>query len=134
MGLAVKVGTITREDPVLRFSKTGKAYCKFSIKEVKPYGADESFEGQFYQVTCFGTLAEHIANCLKGDRVFVYGEASIENYTKKDGTPGSSKVIKANYAGPEITFCGADIHRSTRESRGLPPRPPTQYETEEEPF
>ena len=34
--LVAKIGNIVREDPILRFSKAGKPFAKFSL-QVKPY-------------------------------------------------------------------------------------------------
>jgi single-strand DNA-binding protein len=133
--LVAKIGTVAKEAPVLRFSKgKGTPYVKFSIA-VKPYVPKDQPQPEttYYDVTAFKSLAEHIAECVdKGDRIGVIGTGSVREYDKKDGTKGTSKEILADFVGPDLRFCGADIHRSTRESRGLPPRP--QYAPGEEEF
>lgn len=105
MALVAKVGNIVKEDPVLRFSKDGKPITKFSI-QVKPYVKDgPPPETVYYEVTCFGSLAEHVAECMKkGYRVIVSGEGKVETWTGKDGQEKSKKVIVANEIGPDLRF------------------------------
>ena len=130
--LVAKIGTVTKERPVLRFS-TGKGtpFVKFSIKEAKPFPLPDGWEASYYNVTAFNTLAEHIAQCLdKGDRVGVIGIGEVQKWTdKKTGEERTAKGIIARFVGSDLTFCGADIHR---EGGAAAPSPLDQYS--EEPF
>ena len=135
MPLAAKIGTITKGKPTLQHSKgKGTPFVKVGIKEVKPYGADESWEARFYNVTAFGDMAERICRDFdKGDRVLVIGQGERREYTKNDGTPGISNDIAADGFGPDVRFCGVDIHR---ERKTAPPAraPEPEYAEGEEPF
>ena len=136
--LVAKVGSIVRQDPELRFSAAGKPFAKFSLS-VKPYVPkdQEQPEPTFYDVTCFGTLAEHVAECLhKGNRVIVLGTGKVETWDDKTtGEKRSKKVILADAVGPDIRFVGMDLHgeRPKPVTAPLPLEPP-EYDDGEEPF
>lgn len=110
-----KVGTISgKKGPELRFSDKGTPYCKFSIR-VKPYVPKDQPQPEptYYDVTCFKSLAEHVARDLqKGDRVGVFGLGRLETWTGQDGQQRSKKVIVADFVGPDLRFSGVDVHRS----------------------
>jgi len=128
-----KTGTIVKEDPVLRYSQKGTAWTRFSIK-VKPRKTEENPnpEDQYYVVSAFKTLAEHICQCFKkGDRVLVAGLGSVES-REYNGRTYTDKKIAAEAVGAEVTFCGVDIHRG--KARSVPAAPSTQYSPGEEPF
>lgn len=113
MALTAKIGTITKEKPQLQHSKgKGTPFVRFGVKEAKPYGADENWEARFYNVTAFGDMAERICRDFdRGDRVLVIGNGERREYDKSDGTKGVSNDITAEGFGPDVRFCGVDIHR-----------------------
>lgn len=135
-----KTGTIVKEDPVLRFSDKGTAWTRFSIK-VKPRKTDENPnpEDQFYVVSAFKTLAEHVCQCFtRGDRVLVAGLGSVKS-REYNGQTYTDKVIVADAIGAEVTFCGVDIHRSKTDAQPPAPQPDPrgnaqQYDAGDEPF
>lgn len=135
MSTVAKIGTITKAKPQVQTSKNGQTkFTKFGIKEVKPYGATEGWEARFYNVTAFGEMAERICRDFdKGDRVLVIGEGERREYTKNDGSPGVSNDITADGFGPDVRFCGVDIHRQAREQPAQPAAGPV-YAQDEEPF
>ncbi|MGA2307376.1 MAG: single-stranded DNA-binding protein [Acidimicrobiales bacterium] len=111
-----KVGNVTR-DPELRFGKSGIAFTTFGLAH-KPYvGRDEPEpEVVFYEVVCFHTLAEHVAeSILKGDRVVVVGRGELEHWTGKDGVERLTKKILADGCGPDLRFTAAEIQRAQRQ-------------------
>lgn len=134
MALAAKIGTITKGKPTLQKSKDGRtSFVKVGIKEVKPYGADDTWVARFYNVTAFGEMAERICRDFdKGDRVLVIGQGERREYTKSDGTPGVSNEITADGFGPDVRFCGVDIHRKA--SAAQPARQEPEYAEGEEEF
>lgn len=137
MARTAKIGTITKGKPQLQTAKNGQTkFAKFGIKEVKPYGAPDDWEARFYNVTVFGQMAERVCRDFdKGDRVLVIGEGKRREYPKSDGTTGVSNDITADGFGPDVRFCGVDIHRESRETRQARPAPqPVQYAKDEEPF
>jgi len=80
--LVGRVGNVTN-DPELRFSQSGTPLAKFGLawRPYAPKGEPEA-ETVFYEVVSFGSLAEHIAECLhKGDRVCVVGKDELNRWT-----------------------------------------------------
>ncbi len=113
----VKVGNLTR-DPELRFGEKGTAFTSFGLAVNKPKVPGDwrgEKETTFYDVVCFGTLAEHTAECLtKGARVIVTGRPEVETYTAKDGTQKERKRILADALGPELRWDTVIVQRVTR--------------------
>lgn len=123
-----KVGNLTR-DPELRYSAAGKPWTAFAIA-VRPYvpkGEPEP-ETTFYEVTAFGSLAGHVAECLtKGDRVVVVGRGSLEHWTGKDGVEHHSKKILADAVGPDLRFASVQLARTERHE---PAQAATEHDSE----
>ena len=134
-----KVGTIVKEEPTLRFSKSGKPFVKFSL-QVKPYvpRGEPQPEAIYYEVTAFGSLAEHIAQSRhKGDRVVVVGTGKLDRWTGNDGQERTTKTILADGVGPDERFVLATIHEPEAATRPVAaPRQAAQpeYAEDEEPF
>jgi single-strand DNA-binding protein len=58
-------------------------------------------------VVCFDEQADMVSQSLqKGDRVVVTGRLALENYQKKDGTPGSSLRLVADEVGKSLRWSG----------------------------
>jgi single-strand DNA-binding protein len=94
------------DDPLLRFSATGKAWVTFRLA-VKPYlaGATEQPEPVYYSVVCFGTLAEHVCEtCHKGSRVVVSGRLEEDSWTGRDGVERVTEKIIADGIGLDLRF------------------------------
>ena len=112
-----KIGNLTR-DPELSYSEKGTAYSRFGLA-FTPYtgkGAPKA-EPVFYDVVCFGSLAENVSESLrKGDRVVVTGKSETEEYEAKDGTKRTQKKIFADGCGPDLRFATATIAKTKRES------------------
>lgn len=111
-----KVGSIVKERPTLRFSPNGKAWTKFSISvQPRPPKDGPKPEKVFYDVTAFGTLAEHFCECFdKGDRIFAAGRAQLEHWTSNTGEARTTKKIIAEAGGADVTFAGVDVHRGSK--------------------
>ena len=119
-----RVGNLTK-DPDLRVGKTGTLYTSFGLAVNTPKVAGQ-WKGQqrtdFYDVVCFGTLAQHAAASLsKGVRVVVCGRSEVEHYTADDGTQRERKRIVAEALGPDLRWATATIHKT-------PSRPATSEE------
>lgn len=107
----VKIGTIVKEDPSLRFSKAGRPFTKFSL-QVKPYvpKGQPAAEAVYYEVTCFGSTAENVAESMrKGYRVIVIGTGKLETWTGNDGNERTTKTILADEIGPSLRFVTATL-------------------------
>lgn len=135
MPLVAKIGNVVKEDPMLRFGKNGKPFAKFSL-QVKPYAPKDEPQPEtvYYEVTAFGSLAEHVAQCVvKGNRVVVVGNGKIETWG--DNNEHSKKVILADGVGHDLRFITAAPYQSTEPTPQAPTlKPEPVYETEEEPF
>jgi single-strand DNA-binding protein len=82
------VGNMTRS-PDLRYTGNGGAVVSFGVAvsegKDKPAG--------FYDVTCFGQLAEHVAESAdRGTRVVVFGRLNYQSWEDKNGGGKRSKV------------------------------------------
>ena len=133
-GRVTRVGNLTR-DPELRFAASGVPYARFGLAVERPKVAGD-WAGErvteFYETTCFKSLAENVAECLrKGDRVIVEGDASLEFYTGKDGGEHEQKVILANAVGAELRFATVEVHKVQRKATTRATAP---VEDDEEPF
>ncbi|MGA8725438.1 MAG: single-stranded DNA-binding protein [Acidimicrobiales bacterium] len=112
-----KIGNLTR-DPMLRFGKdSGKPFASFGLAVNEPkvpgdWAGDQRTD--FYEVTCFGSLAEHVAESLtKGTRVVVTGRPELEHFAADDGTQRERKRILANGLGPDLRWAVADVRRTS---------------------
>lgn len=95
------IGNVGR-DPETRFTPSGKQILSFSVacnRQGPPAidGGERERITEWFNVTCFGKLAEVYANIVaKGNRVYVEGRLQSRKYTRNDGTPGFSMDVIAN--------------------------------------
>jgi single-strand DNA-binding protein len=112
-----KVGNLTR-DPELRYSASGTAVCSTGLAVERPktpgdWAGERTVE--FYELTVFGSLCEHVAECLhKGTRVVVVGAAEVETWMDKEGKERTTKRIIANAIGPDLRWARATVERVER--------------------
>lgn len=126
-----RVGNITR-DPELRYSAKGVAFATFGLA-VTPWApkGEPKPDTEFYDVTCFASLAEAVAECMvKGDRVAVVGNAQDETWAGRDGVSRTTHKIVADAVGPDLRFVTATINRTQR----VRPQPAPNPEYDDEPF
>jgi single-strand DNA-binding protein len=115
-----KSGNLTR-DPDLHFSYKNTAYCRFGLAVERPKEPG-NWAGElvpdFCEVTCFGTLAEHVAQSLaKGARAVVVGRAELEHWTDDDGKPRTTKRILADGCGPDLRWATAVVTKVKPKTR-----------------
>lgn len=99
------VGTIAN-DPELRFSASGTPWVKFRLS-VKPYtkGVDVQPAAVYYDVVCFNSLAEHVAEVLsQGDRVSVVGKLEDDSWVGRDGQIRPNQKLVADGIGADLRF------------------------------
>ncbi len=120
------VGNLTA-DPELRFSNAGKPFLRGRIS-VKPFvpGAAEQPPTEFYDLVCFGTLAENVAeSCRKGSRIVVAGNLEYETWTGRDGEEHTTVKVVADAIGPDLRFTGQrSIRRHAVDRPSLTPPSP----------
>jgi single stranded DNA-binding protein len=108
------VGNLT-DDPILQFGKSGTAWMRARIS-VQPYvkGQAEKPEPEFFDLVCFGTLAENVCEVArKGDRLVVRGRLESETWTGRDGMERTSQKIVCDGIGLDLRFAGSGATRST---------------------
>lgn len=113
------VGNLS-SDPELRFSASGVAYLRARIA-VRPYRAkgEPPTEPVFYDLTCFGSLAENVAEAgRKGDRLTVAGRIEHSTWTDAAGEEHEQTGIVAESIGFDMRFATVEI---TRPQRSSPP-------------
>jgi single-strand DNA-binding protein len=67
----------------------------FSVAVRQPKRQGEDPPAYWVKVEVWGKTAEYAANYLKkGDSVFCAGTVTMEEFTKRDGTPGFANVLK----------------------------------------
>jgi single stranded DNA-binding protein len=114
--------TITAEgnlvaEPDLRFAKTtGQAVCNLRIavstRRKNIDGEYEDTPAVFFDATCWGALAEHVAELHKGDRVLVHGTTYDEEWTDREGGTRVRHVIQVSAAGASLRYTTVTVHRA----------------------
>jgi single-strand DNA-binding protein len=115
------VGNLT-DDPELRFSIAGKPFLRGRIS-VKPFvpGATQQSPTEFYDLVCFGTLAENVAeSCHKGSRIVVAGNLEHETWTGRDGEEHTTVKVVADAIGPDLRFTAATVNQAIRRGPAQP--------------
>ena len=116
--VASLTGNMTRE-PSLKFLNGGQAVADFglAINSRRKDASGEWVDGdpQFFDVTCFGTLAENVAESLtKGTRVVLSGKMSYRSWDADDGSKRSKVEIVADAIGPDLRWATAEVTRTEK--------------------
>jgi single stranded DNA-binding protein len=114
--------TITAEgnlvaEPDLRFAKTtGQAVCNLRIAvSTRRKNIDGDYDDTpavFFDGTCWGALAEHVAELHKGDRVLVHGTGYDEEWTDREGATRVKHVIQVTAVGASLRYTTVTIHHA----------------------
>jgi single-strand DNA-binding protein len=114
--------TITAEgnlvaEPDLRFAKTtGQAVCNLRIavstRRKNIDGEYEDTPAVFFDGTCWGALAEHVAELHKGDRVLVHGTTYDEEWTDREGATRIKHAIQVSAVGASLRYATAAVYRA----------------------
>lgn len=87
MNVWLATGRVGR-DAELRTTNTGKKVLGFTLANETGFG--ERKKTQWADCQIWGPRAEALANFIKkGDKLTVSGELTLEEFTRRDGTPGS---------------------------------------------
>ncbi len=82
MNHVVLIGRLTR-DPELKYSQSGKAYCRFTVAVNRDFNKDEA---DFINCLAFNKTAETIAEWLgKGRGIALRGRIQTGSYENKNG-------------------------------------------------
>jgi single-strand binding protein len=75
------IGRLTK-DPELKYSQSGKAFCRFSLAVTKEFNRNET---DFFDCVAWNKTAEIMAEYLKkGKKIVIQGRLETGNY-EKDG-------------------------------------------------
>lgn len=90
MNQVLLIGRLTK-DPELKYSQSGKAFCKFSLAVTREYNRDEA---DFINCVAWDKRAETIAEYLrKGKRIALQGRLSVRSYEQNGETKWITEVI-----------------------------------------
>ena len=115
------VGNATR-DPELRFTPSGTPLCSFGVAWNRRFerGGEQVEEVSFFDVTCWSSLAENVAESItKGARVVVSGRLDQRSWETPEGERRSKVEIVADDVAPSLRWASAQINRNEfREGNG----------------
>ena len=94
ISIAGNVGT----DLVLRYAKSGNAFVTVPVAVTT--GRDDTKETHWFDVKCFGDLAERIAEVPKGSRVMFVCRMKQDKWESKEGEKRSKLCLYADEGGP----------------------------------
>ena len=98
ISIAGNVGT----DPVQRYAKTGNAFLTVPVAVTT--GRDDTKETHWFDVKCFGDLAERMAEVPKGTRVMFIGRMKQDKWESKEGEKRSKLCLYADEGGPSYRW------------------------------
>ncbi len=131
------IGNLTR-DPELRYTQSGAALGKLGVAWNRKYqqNGKEVEDVSFFNITCWGTLAENISNSSlrQGSRVVVVGRLDQHSYETKDGENRSVIEIIADEVSPSLRWATVDVQKNaggsgSYQAGGNAPRPESQSQT-----
>ena len=102
-------GNLTH-DPDLRYTPNGRAVSTVRVATSERVRDDRTGEWKdgpvaYYNVICWGNLAENVCDALeKGDRIVAEGRWTERSWTSKDGEPQSIVELTARDLGPSMMF------------------------------
>jgi len=105
-------------DPELRYTASGRAMASFGVAVERRWQKDGEWTGEtsWFNVTCWGDLAEHAAQSLqKGMRVVVIGRLQQRSWDTDEGDKRSVVEIVADDIGPSLKWASAEVTKIQRE-------------------
>ena len=117
MNLVTLIWRLTR-DPELKYSQSGKAFCKFSVAVTREYNRDEA---DFINCVAWDKRAETIAEYLrKGRRVALQGRLSVRSYEQNGETKWITEVIVDKFDFIDTTSGGSSSYEEKKSSNAEP--------------
>jgi single-strand DNA-binding protein len=114
------VGNLTR-DPEMRFTPNGAGQAIVGLAVSRRYqdrGGEWQEETGFYNVVCWGDLAENVQSLKKGTRVIVNGRLRQRSWETENGDKRSVVEVQADEIGPSLRWARAEVHRNERKAPG----------------
>lgn len=97
-------------DPDLRFTANGRAVANLRVAVSERIRDDRTGEWKdgptaFYDITCWGTLAENVCEVLqRGDRIVAEGRWSARRWLDKEDVQQERVYLTAKDLGPSMLF------------------------------
>ena len=115
-----RVGNLTT-DLDLRVSPTGTVYARGRLAVQQPITPGD-WKGEkittYYDLTCFGTVAEHAADTLrKGMRVIAVGRTELQRWSDSDGQPRECFRIICEELSPSLRWAQVSVRPLQRKRR-----------------
>jgi len=114
------VGNLTR-DPEMRFTPNGAGQGVLGLAVSRRYqdrNGEWQEESGFYNVKCWGTLAENVQSLTKGTRVIVTGRLEWRQWENQQGEKRTAIEIVADEVGASLRWARVDVHRNERRGPG----------------
>ncbi len=100
-GIAAKLSGCVQSISELRQSKTGVTYVYLKITVSQPPDSKGNVYDMWVNVVCFGALAAKTSEKIAaGQHVYCEGIATMEKYTRADGSRNSGLHLKAHSIEP----------------------------------
>ena len=113
MNLVTLIGRLTRY-PELKYSQSGKAFCKFSIAVTREFNRDEA---DFINCVAWDKRAETIAEYLrKGRRIALQGRLSVRSYEQNGETKWMTEVIVDKFDFIDTAASGGSSYEDKKSS------------------
>jgi single-strand DNA-binding protein len=115
-------GNLT-DQPELRFTPSGAAVANFTVAvtpRVREGDTWKDGETSFFRCAAWRTLAEHVAELAKGDRVLIYGTLRQRSWQTDEGERRTSVEVQAEEVGASLRWAIAKPQR-TRRTNGEDP-------------
>jgi single-strand DNA-binding protein len=113
-------GNLTR-DPEMRFTPNGAGQAVLGLAVSRRYqdrNGEWQEESGFYNVKCWGTLAENVQSLAKGTRVIVTGRLEWRQWENQQGEKRTTIDIVADEVGASLRWARVDVHRNERRGPG----------------
>ena len=98
----ISIAGNTGADLALRYSAKGNAFLTVPVAVTT--GRDDTKETHWFDVKCFGDLAERIAEIPKGSRVMFIGRMKQDKWESKEGEKRSKLCLYADEGGPSYRW------------------------------
>jgi single-strand DNA-binding protein len=99
-------------DAELRTTQSGEKVLSFRVANDIGFGDRKTT--QWVDCSMWGRRAEAVANYVrKGGKVTVSGEVKLEEFQRRDGTPGAKLAVRVN----EIELAGRDDSNDSQDQR-----------------
>ena len=99
-------------DAELRRMQNGEPVLEFRV--ANDIGFGEKRTTQWVSCSLWGKRGEAVANYVKkGDRITVSGSVKLEEFQKRDGTPGAKLAVRVN----ELDLAGRSDSNDTQDQR-----------------